>query len=154
MDVLRTACDLAADRKSVTVLELTVGDGDVLARVVGTRRVDHAALDGDVVVSNISVDMVDDDVAGAEGINRVRIRRVNVGDNPDVVDLDVIRVVRNKLPVRRVLDGNAFDKNVLAVIEDDEARPRVLAAEHTGVLRAPSDLPPALSRSVDDAPCR
>lgn len=40
--------------------------GDVGARGVWPRRADHAALDGDVVISNVGVDVVDEDVGGTE----------------------------------------------------------------------------------------
>ena len=41
-DVLGAACQLAADRKAVTVQEDAIGDGDVAAGRVRARRIDLA----------------------------------------------------------------------------------------------------------------
>ena len=120
--LLRAAGDLAADGEAVAVHELAVGDGDVFAGLIGAGRVDDAALDGDVVVAYVGVDVVDDHVAGAEGIDGVGVGRVLRGKDADVTDGHVVGVVGDDLPAGRVLDGDAFDADVLAVVEDDEAR--------------------------------
>src|ERR1035438_1877825 len=99
-DVLRAPGYFAADRHTVPMVKGAVGDGDVLAGRVRSRRVDLAALDGDVVVARVRVDVIDDDVAGGEWINCIRVRRGHRRKHLDVADDDVVRVIRHNLPAR------------------------------------------------------
>ncbi len=151
VDIVRAAGDLAADGEAVAVHELAVGDGDVFAGLIGAGRVDDAALDGDVVVAYVGEDVIDDDVAGAEGIDGVGVGRVLRGQDADVADGDVVGVVGHDLPAGGVLDGDAFDADVLAVIEDDESRAEGDLADDSGVMRRAGDLPPAFAVAVDGA---
>ena len=124
-DVVRAAGDFAADGEAVAVEEGAIGDGDVAARIVAARRVDGAGFDGDIVVADVGVEMIDADVRRREGIDGVGVRRVLRGQHADVANDDIVAVVGNELPHGRVLDGDSFDADVLAVVEDDEPRPRM-----------------------------
>ena len=63
----------------------------------------------------------------------------------------VVRVVRNDLPAGRVLDRDAFHADVLAVVEDDEARTKLDGPDYAGATRRPRLSPPALAVAVDGA---
>lgn len=150
-DVLGAADDFTTDGEAVAVEEGAVGDGDVAGGRVGAGGVGFAGLDGDVVVAYVGEDMVDLDVGGGEGIDGVGVGGVLRGEDFDVADGDVVGVVGNELPHGRVLDGDAFDEDVLTVVEDDEARAGVFAAYYAGVFEAAGLQPPALPCPVDDA---
>ncbi len=155
-DVLYAAGDFAADGDAVAVLEGAVGDGDVLAGIVGAGRVGLAALDGDIVVAGVGVDMVDDDVRGTEGVDRIGVRRGKRRGDADIADDHVVGVVGDDLPEGRVLDRDADERDVLAVVPDDEARACGLVCRDAGTGNgggrgAAHHVPPGGAVAVDGA---
>ena len=150
-DILYASGDLAADGETVPVQKGAVGNGNVAARIVGSRRGDRPRLDGNIVVSHVGIDMIDDDMRRREGIDGVGIRRVDRRQYPDIPDDHVVRIVGNQLPHGRVLNGHALHAHMLAVVEDDHLRPGVAGAKNAVILDASRLLPPALARTVDDA---
>src|SRR5260370_18011029 len=131
--------------------ELAVGDRDVLAGRVRTGRVDDAALDGNIVVADIGVDVVDDHVRGTERIDRVGVGRVLRSQDPGIADDHVVGVIRHDLPTGRVLDGDALHSDVLAVVEDNEAGAKLAVTHYARLTRSPRLNPPALAVAVATA---
>lgn len=150
-DVLRTSGDLAADRDAVAVLEGAIKDGDVAAGGIGAGRIRGSGLDGNVVVAYIHEDVADGDVRGGEGIDAIGVDGAEGGKDLDVADRDVVRVVRDDLPHRRVLDGHAIHEDVLAVVEDDKAGTGVVRPHDAVILDGAGLEPPTVAVSVDDS---
>ena len=150
-DVLRSSGDFAADRDAVAVEEGAIGDGDVAAGFVGAGRIGGTGLDGDVVVADVHEDVADGDVGGGEGIDAVGIDGAEGGENLDVADDDVVRVVGDDLPHGRVLDGDSVHEDVLAVVEDDEAGTRVVRPHDAMILDGAGLQPPAFTVAIDDS---
>ena len=121
-----------------------------LAGVVASGRVDGAGLDGDIVVAGVGVEVIDADFGRREGIDGVGVGRVLRREHADVVNDDVVGVVGHHLPHGRILDGDSFDADVLAVVEDDEARAR-MDPHDAGVSDGARLLPPAFAVAVDGA---
>jgi hypothetical protein len=92
----------------VRVLDQDVLGGAVDAQAVGVL----AGLDGDAVVAVLDVDLVDMDVFGGVDVDAVGAGDVVVGDDAQVVDLDVLAVEDEEAPDGLVVQVEAGDGDV------------------------------------------
>ena len=154
VNVLRSAGDLATDGEtwpcsnvqSVIVMFLlgASGPGELIP-----------TLNRNVVVPSIRVDVVDDDVAGTERVDRVGVWRRIRRKHPDVADHDV-RSSRARSVSRRVLHGDALDADVPTVVEDYQIAGGILPGSRR-CLQPGSRAgfsPPALTVAVDHPAAR
>src|SRR3984957_20341837 len=95
--------------------------------------------------------MIDAHVGRGKRIDGVSVRRWIRRQNANVADEYVVAVVGNELPKGRVLDGNAFDADVLAVVEDDEAGAGMGIAHYARIGDPANHVPPAFALTVDGA---
>ena len=150
MDVLHATRDLTADRQPMSILKRAIRDRDVRARRIRPRRVDRARLDRHIVVARARKNVVNHNIARAEWIDRIRIRRLRC-QNAQVAQHHIVRIIRNNLPHARVLHGHAFHPHMLGMIEHHAKRPRMIVAQHARILRANDVVPPHLAVAVDGA---
>ena len=95
--------------------------------------------------------MIDAHIGRGERIDGVGVRRWSRRQNAHVADEHVVAVIGNELPEGRVLDGDALDAHMLAVVEDNEARAGMRIAHNAGIAHAAHHFPPAFALAVDGA---
>src|SRR5262245_5108498 len=88
-EVAHASGGFAADRRSVPVLEQTIGNRDVFAGEFPARKL-ATRFDGDVVVADIDAAMGDTDAPTHARVDAVRVRRTSGSEDSNSVDGDVL----------------------------------------------------------------
>ncbi len=141
MNVLHASRNLAPNRQPMSILKRAIRNRNVLARSIRPRRINLTALDRHIVIAHARKHMVNHNIARAERIDRIRIRRPR-RQNPHIPETHIIRVVRHNLPEPRVLHRHTFHLDVLRVVEHHPHRPRMIVPQHTRILHPANILPP------------